>query len=796
MHYLCKYAAKAAPHRVVEIPPDVEVDAPDMGNMNKRQKRAVAQYLYSQFLGAPLAAYMALGYQLKKFMSRDFNAPFKVPVRTPDSHSQSFRRARPTTDMYTKYMNRPSGVFCITENNTQLKDVLLAADHKSAMRDASGNTIPATYFNFWKYYDVKGEPRTKKDEPDRHKHLRLLEPFDGMRIARRQRPSIIRVPFLTPHRHGERFFFKLLLDNVAFRSLDELYPQGVSVDHARPYRQKCFELRLWSTHDSVRDLIVADMERSFYSPEFINEVLNDYDEHATAGSPPAWDPDQTKCRAGYADYAKELLTILGGEEDDDDSAMDVFPAMATGIGRPDPGEHPEQAALYDRVVDSKRPFCVFMSGSGGVGKSHTLKAILTRLQNGDAAGTGKRNVLVTSTTGVSALLLDGYHCSTFHHAFGFGPHHAGRSRLRRSDVQFKRLRRANVVVVEEVSMLTATLLSELERLCRRASDTPDRPFGGKSVLLCGDLAQLPPVRSKMSSVGLSNAVFEAPVFKLFELFTLTKVVRQSDRVFAGLLNRLRFGRVTPADLDLLETRIFQPRSNRNAKRALERFYRELPPDVPVAVALNQRLDEINALRTAAFVGEHLGSVRAEDTRSKPSQDSDPALRRIPIRNPDSVAEINKRTRLPEEFELKRGALVMVLRNVNLREKCANGAFGTIVDVQRDAAENIAVVMVQSRDDPDKRWAVKRVADDLYVNENLGRVRRSQFPLKPGWAVTIHKLQGATLDKIVIELNDTIFEDGHAHRCRPTLFGILRGGSVPAPRSRSRAPEFFRAGKPT
>jgi ATP-dependent DNA helicase PIF1 len=385
---------------------------------------------------------------------------------------------------------------------------------------------------------------------------------------------------------------------------------------------------------------------------------------------------------------------------------------------------------------------LFITGRAGTGKSTLLQLLKS---------TTRKKTAVLAPTGVAALNVQG---QTIHSFFGFPPRiiTPGEASRRVSRKDLKRLyRNLEVLVIDEISMVRADMLDGMDRFLRVNRENM-RPFGGVQVVFFGDLFQLPPVVTRdpvesayfngyyESPYFFSARILEDPAFD-FEPVELRKVFRQESRHFLRLLEAVRVNELDHDDLADINER-HQP------GYIAEEGYITLCARNATADRINReallRLPEPESL----FQAEIQGSF-------------DPGL-------------------YPTEalLKLRVGAQVMFVKN-DPEKQFVNGSIGTVVRLK---GKNI---VVELREDNGKKrdievapvqWEIVRYKSDPAGNidtESIGSFR--QYPLKLAWAITIHKSQGKTFDKVVIDLEGGAFEHGQLYvalsRCR-TLEGII------------------------
>lgn len=378
---------------------------------------------------------------------------------------------------------------------------------------------------------------------------------------------------------------------------------------------------------------------------------------------------------------------------------------------------------------------IFLTGKAGTGKTTFLRALAHR--------THKRFVIL-APTGIAALNAKGV---TIHSQFllpfgSFLPvrdaegHYTDRNGFftqqtlaRRHPLnQFRRnvLKSIDLLVIDEVSMLRADILDAIDYRMRSVKRNYQVPFGGVQVLFIGDLYQLPPVvkDEEWSVLGRfykSMHFFEAKALQNTGLvyLELDKIFRQQDETFIRILNNLRDNKSTPEDVRIL---------NQHYKTLDE--IKDLPPCITLTTH-NYKADEIN-----------LRELRSLDV---PSFFYDADIER---EFPENLYP------LPESIELKVGARVMFIKNdTSGLSSYFNGKLATVSEL---TAEQVVVEMDDSREEyPLKKelWENKkyRINPDTKELEEEVIGTFSQFPIKLAWAVTVHKSQGLTFDRAIVDV---------------------------------------------
>ncbi len=388
---------------------------------------------------------------------------------------------------------------------------------------------------------------------------------------------------------------------------------------------------------------------------------------------------------------------------------------------------------------------LFLTGKAGTGKTTFLHALKQK--------THKRMV-ITAPTGVAAINAGGM---TLHSFFQmpFGPFIPGsdyaNNQHRFSKNKINIIKSMDLLVIDEISMVRADLLDGVDDALRRHRRS-SLPFGGVQLLMIGDLHQLPPVVKEaeweiLRRYYASAYFFDSIALKQTELVTieLKHIYRQSDRRFIELLNRVRDNTLDPPSLQALNSRFVQ---------GFE------PGDGCITLCThNKKADEINAARLRALPKKS-HSFPAVIEGDFPEQSFPTAA----------------------DLVVKVGAQVMFVKNDPSPDKrYFNGKIGKVTRIFDD------MVSIRCPEDGREIEVVPTVWENIEytINPETSEIRQnrigtfSQFPLKPAWAITIHKSQGLTFDRAVIDAK-AAFAHGQVYvalsRCR-TFEGLVLGSPL-------------------
>ena len=355
---------------------------------------------------------------------------------------------------------------------------------------------------------------------------------------------------------------------------------------------------------------------------------------------------------------------------------------------------------------------VYLTGEPGSGKTHTINEFVQWLRSCGIEPS------VTAATGIAATHVAGM---TLHSWSGIGiAEHLSRAdvdRIASKEHVARRIAKAKVLIVEEISMLSATTFEMADKICREVR-RENKPFGGLTVILVGDFFQLPPV-SRRREVQFA---YTSHVWRDLNLITcyLTEQYRQDDSEFLNVLSTIRLGEVEEMHRELLMTRNVDVAS--------------LPHDVPKLFSHNADVDRINAGELAKLKG----------TMKKFYMTS---------RGKDLLVEGLKRGCLsPEVLELKEGAAVMFTKN-SPQGRFVNGTLGQVSGWGADGSPIVKIKNGSRVTTEPMEWRV----------EEQGKIRASvsQIPLRLAYAMTVHKSQGMSMDAAIMDLSKA-FEYGQGY----------------------------------
>jgi len=405
-------------------------------------------------------------------------------------------------------------------------------------------------------------------------------------------------------------------------------------------------------------------------------------------------------------------------------------------------EHNEVFDLAYRFV-TETSENIFLTGKAGTGKTTFLKYLKDNCT---------KNVVVAAPTGVAAINAGGV---TLHSLFQLPFHPFLPTRLHKEDLLSKirynkqrqqLLRKMELLVIDEISMVRCDVMDAIDTILKSIRRNYDTPFGGVQILCIGDLHQLPPV-AQNHEWAILQEYYTTPFFfdslaikeQMPLLIELTKIYRQKEDSFVRLLNKVRNNNMDADDFEDLHLRydpLFSPMPDEK--------YITLTSHNKQAVEINQR--KIDNLFTDPFIFK---ATVQEDF-------------------PEHV--------FPAEAELvlKEGAQVMFLKNDMISRRYFNGKIGVVKHLEKDKIVvdcDDTEVEVGKETWENTRYTLNR-ADGKLEQETLGTF--TQYPLRLAWAITIHKSQGLTFEKVMIDAGAS-FSSGQVYvalsRCT-SLEGIV------------------------
>lgn len=400
-----------------------------------------------------------------------------------------------------------------------------------------------------------------------------------------------------------------------------------------------------------------------------------------------------------------------------------------------------------RFIVEKTDMSLFLTGKAGTGKTTFLREVVRHT---------KKKCIVLAPTGIAAVNAGAMTIHSFFQ-FGIGPFIKGviepKSDFRINKSKLELIRNLQLLIIDEVSMVRADLMDHIDVELRRIRRN-SKPFGGVQLLMIGDLQQLPPIahggeddllrQYYKTLYFFSSAALKSMKYSCIEL---KAVYRQTDGHFINILNHARECTLTNQDISDLNARYipdFSPKPEDGYIRLMTH---------------NRQVDYVNAAEMAKLDSQPF-TFEAAVTGTFPEESYPTA----------------------DSLTLKKGAQVMFIKN-DPERRFINGTLGEVKNIDKNCitvrlAESGQTIEVEPMEWQNIRYQFDDETKEI-SSKQIGRFK--QYPLKAAWAITIHKSQGLTFDKAIIDVH-AAFSPGQAYvalsRCR-TLEGLVMSSPVSA-----------------
>lgn len=739
-YYIAKYASKCEPTECGDVIKEAVTNAKRNSNDLWRQLFSVSMaILKRRLVSAPEAAYRLCHLPLKMCSRKTV---FVNSCR-PEDRYRLLRFENDDTSVFNnifdKYEERPD----------ELEGISLA---EFAVRYESIGGV------LWSEDEGDIELQERDNEERR---LITLRNKTKMRV--RNKPAILRHRYYTITSDRDNFFYSLLVLHVPFRNEKEIMEEHETPEACFIRRQA--ELKPMQDGLSAEDFAHAEqvIQQALAQAVGINAIIED-EPRGASNSP----------RVPLHDESEYCLNEQIEEELENITAMknDVFLRGIKSLNN-------QQKKIMGTVNDYIRndmddnclqhnPLLIFVTGGAGSGKSFLLKLIVEHIRRCYAP---TEDVLlkplfveVASLTGVAARQIGG---RTLHSVFSL-PIEKGKPAIyhkmngERLERERRKWRFIRWLVIDEVSMVSYENLRIIHLRLQEFKNN-DLLFGGINVILLGDIMQLPPVKGHWCFEQPDWLSAEIHLWREFKFYELTTNMRQREDIeFIDILNNLRFGELTTSQLEIL------------CDRRLVNFSGEFSDGMAVRIFPTLKLVSDYNSRMTELLNETIRvySVHAVDeSREAATYGKRPPNNVIP-------SDINNCGGLLHSIEIAIGSRVMLRRNLCISDGLVNGVMGVIKKLkwpalrhdQLETGELPDAVFVefddssigQRRKNTDGLVPISPTSVIFQANKGYGDVERRMLPFILSWAVTVHKLQGTTLTRAVIDLGKQNFAKGQVY----------------------------------
>lgn len=386
---------------------------------------------------------------------------------------------------------------------------------------------------------------------------------------------------------------------------------------------------------------------------------------------------------------------------------------------------------------------LFITGPGGTGKTFLIKEMLKVC---------KKSVQVCALTGCAAILLD-CGAKTIHSWSGIkianGEITDIVDRLCNNKYVRKSWRSTQVLIIDEVSMMSKKIF-ELLNILAKTMRNNSKPFGNMQVVFLGDFYQLPPVNreTKETEFCFESKEWEE-TFPMNNHIVLNQIFRQDDEEYKKILMKIRKGNIDNHMKDILETRVIKK------EEEIDNIIKIFP--------LRASVDRLNLtkflkIEKAAYnchkeISKDLKEYMGHNIDKKKL---DAFKRATENQKKFEIDYLYKNNPSIDELKIKEGSRVMCIVNLDMEKRIYNGSQGTIREIK---SLNEKVIEIRVLFDNKEEKTITRY---VWQSETFPCLGVSQFPLVLAWAITIHKIQGATLEKAVVDCGSNVFECGQTY----------------------------------
>lgn len=396
---------------------------------------------------------------------------------------------------------------------------------------------------------------------------------------------------------------------------------------------------------------------------------------------------------------------------------------------------------------------LFITGPGGTGKTKLISQLIEYSK--------QRSVpyQVCAMTGCASVLLN-CNARTLHSWSGIklakGEHAQIVSGVSKNKQVMANWRKVRVLIIDEISMMSSKIFEVIENIARIAKMS-SLPFGGIQVIFTGDFYQLPPVGNQYEPDS-NQFCFESKlwysVFSLANHIQLKTIFRQKDPLYIEILLQIREGNISDANKEILKTYV-------KREYDIEKNNGCIPSKI---FSVKSKVDFVNnAMFAKLQESEHEfkmicksdATIFADSGKSLSKEQIDNGKKMTVQQVAFEINQLIVNTGIPASVVLKIGALVMCTANIDMEQSICNGSHGVVIDIRGSGVSKIPVVQFSN-------GIVKSIDFHYIQSEDYPNITIAQVPLTLAWAMTIHKIQGASMKMAEMDLGNSIFEYGQIY----------------------------------
>ena len=640
-----------------------------------------------------------------------------------------------------------------------------------------------------KYEKVTGKPNMDKVKDAHLKYIKIQDEHGKYirTLQRRKREPVIYHHNYSLRTEPELFYYSMLALYKPWRKEEDIVGQHGS------YSESFFASI--EHHHQLKEMagkkINIQKAKEKMESEAEAKMADDVNLDPTQEDDDPITEDDPNLRAGLKEY------MASNNKSEIRSAADLNDFVET--------LNEDQRRVYDKVTNHvehmfahrddqcdgescSRPLFLYVSGFGGTGKSYLIKALQGYLWVQNYVKGKLSDIALTAPTGLAATNIGGL---TLHSLFNLPVEHGQKlpkySALKQQSLQQTRnvLKKLSLLVIDEISMVSAQMLMSVNLRMQEIFGAHEL-FGGRCVVVLGDLLQLPPVHGKrpfeeMTGEDVHDLTgglkIPSHLWENFEYDELTINQRQKgheNNKWSAMLGRIRIGRQTQEDVEILRERLIPVRDCGLPRENLEQivqYYLKLQKEYPSTVCLLPKramMDAFNACVMKILFPQAIEVMAADEVDGKTKSDKKRALEAV--QKIDKLGDSRNTADLEKSLLLCEGVRIMLRKNIDTTRGLVNGAMGTVKKLVRLSDNLKAPVdyLIVQFDGVEGDVNISRETRKVKIFEN-SFLHRRQFPISTGYALTIHKAQGMSLSHVFCDLGKSVFATGQIYvalsRCR-------------------------------